>query len=218
MKGRDPMYNRIKPSPIKPLVLLLILLLIPTFSLAEQTARRDVFEFSDLFMSRLYDIITDIGLDFDELDIVSARVMNPTKTDGLVWICNSAGIVLFHEDDFSIEEVMTTFFDESASDDSNRLHMLKFVSLLSALEFDTNENRSRFQSSIMNKYEASVIQESFAIFSSSIQGRINDAIDKALEIKDDVLIYSGNYDYYVCCEKWNSSVPLIVYISARERN
>lgn len=153
---------------------------------ASSTKKRSLPEFCELYAHRMEELS-----DFEPSSSYFVYDLN----DETKFVSLSSGSAMVDPVSLDVNEVTAIVHDFNATDDENIKNVTKFMAAASALEWNMLEERANI---LMDP-----IEEGKNLY-------YNDFAPALLEImKDDsfydgneVLIYSGNYDYYVQYEKY----------------
>lgn len=189
----------------------------PVFASAdsEKTDRRGSFEFTELFVSRLAEFARVANADY-ELNI--SKDPNPyASDDGSIYYFNtSVGTLLIDSGDLSLYGVDLILRNEKLPEDENAMNVIKSVIAISALECNQSEDEGL---AIVSKYQGG--PESAMDIGLSISNEILNAVNSgALKDNSEVLVYSGNYDYYISRVTWerpSGTKDEFINLSARSR-
>ena len=207
----------------KRVVMTILSILVSTFSapvpvFATPTERQTLAEFCELYGYRAarYEYIEDVDYDIKPVDTITV----PFEINGLISVSTTAANVHIYPDDFTISDAVMTFHDSSSSDETNDRNIAMCTTGLSALEFNAVDDNIFSLNSRVNGGSASALDEAFRILNEELIPSLNgDVIRRVKDNKEEVLLYSGNYDYYFTCympDSANGDVELY-FLIARER-
>jgi len=176
---------------------LIISLLLPTVAFASSTDARGAFEFCELFCQRFTEYVKDDELDYDLY--IQKDFVSPIAPVGTIMIEVAAGLMCINEDDFTVHQLMMTLFDENASDEKNVENSVICVMAMSALEYDYTDNNIFAQKAKAFGGPASGVEAAIDVWNNDIIPIITTEKmrQQVIETKERVLIYSGNYHYYL---------------------
>lgn len=162
---------------------------------AAPTNLRVATEFCELAMSRA-DRLKYSGLDFDikpGTSMVFPSFDGKTKS-----ITTAVASIYVDPDDFTIHEANMILSRPGETEEEGNNNFAKCAIAISALEFNsTDDDLYSIAGDLLYESE-STTDESFKILNDSIiLSDGSNAFTKAMETGEDILIYSGNYDYYV---------------------
>ena len=189
---------------------------VPVF--AVPTERQTLAEFCELYGYRAaqYDYTEDVDYDIKPADTVTI----PFEINDLISVSTTAANVHIYPDDFTISDAVMTFHDSSSSDEINDRNIAMCITGLSALEFNAVDDNIFSLNSRINGGSASALDEAFRILNEELIPSLNgDVIRRAKDNKEEVLLYSGNYDYYFTYyvpDSANGDMELY-FLIARER-
>ena len=189
----------------KIITLALVLLLLPVVASAEKTTRRGLVEFVELYASRFAVFASENGLDFDTAPL---SPLPPWKSGDLLMFETSAGTAGVYPGGYDLHDLVMTFYSLSDDDADNELYATSCVMAISALEFDA---QYEIGPSLARK---SAVEDAATIF-DEIGNGLEDTLTQAMEETRRVLVYSGNYDYYI--EYVTMGNRDFVYLIAEER-
>lgn len=171
----------------KIITLALVLLMLPIAAAAEKTTRRGLVEFVELYASRFTAFANENGLEFD---VSLFSTIPPWKSGDLLMFETSAGIAGVYPSGYDLHDLVMTFYSLSAGDATNELYATSCMIAISALEYDA-------------VYEAgpsfarkSAVEDAATIF-EEICNRLEETLTQAIETESRVLVYTGNYNYYI---------------------
>lgn len=163
------------------------------YSGTETTEKRNVAEYCELFMYR--------AARYKYAGLASGIEPNiyysvfPSFNNSTVQVSVASGYVYVNTKDLTIEEAHLTLHDFTESDEENDTHLYVAAIGLSALEYGSMDD-AYFGTFSVNG-SSSTAEEGFRILTENFDKFVyGDGMDKAFD-GEDVLIYSGNYDYYV---------------------
>lgn len=195
-----------KGNPMKKIIaLVLVLLMLPAVASAEKTDRRGLVEFIELYASRFAVFAHENGLEFDAAPLSS---LPPWKSGDLLMFETSAGTAGVYPGGYDLHDLVMTFYSLSDDDADNELYATSCVIAISALEFDAQYEVGP------SPARKSAVEDAAAIFEEMGNG-LEEALTQSMEEGGRVLIYSGNYDYYV--EYVTMGNRDFVYLIAEER-
>jgi len=176
--------------------ILAVLLLLPTVAFASSTDSRGAFEFCELFSQRFTEYVKDDELDYDLY--IQKGFVSPFAPVGTIMIDVAAGLMYINEDDFTVHQLVMTLFDENASDEKNVENSLICVMAMSALEYDYTDNNIFAQKAKAFGGPASGAEAAIDVWNNNIIPTTTEKmLQQIIETKKRVLIYSGNYHYYL---------------------
>lgn len=188
----------------KIIAMVLALLMIPIAATAEKTARRGLVEFIELYTSRFTAYAKENDLEFDTSPL---SALPPWKSGDLLMFETSAGTASVYPSGYDLHDLVMTFYSLSDDDADNELHATSCVMAISALEYDA---QYEVGPSFVRK---SAVEDAVAIF-DEIGNGLEETLTRAMETESRVLVYTGNYDYYV--EYVTISNREFVYLIAEE--
>lgn len=195
-----------KGNSVKKIIaLVLLLLMLPAAASAEKTDRRGLVEFIELYASRFAVYAYENGLEFDTAPLSS---LPPWKRGDLLMFETSAGTAGVYPGGYDLHDLVITFYSLSDDDADNELYATSCVIAISALEFDA---QYEVGPSLARK---SAVEDAAAIFEEMGNG-LEEALTQSMDGGCRVLIYSGNYDYFV--EYVTMGNRDFVYLTAEER-
>ena len=164
---------------------------------AETTQRRNIIDFCESYSYRAgkYEG-TKEGSIFD-FHPLSGHFLD-SSISGELFVSTSCGTGVVYIDDFTIKEMTLTLADLRDSDIQNERHTAEFVLGFSALEFDDLGEHMLSLNAKVNGGEENATDESFRIFNDIIVPSLTEEIiSKVMNNDEEILVYSGNYDYYL---------------------
>lgn len=199
------------------LVLLFSVIAFPASASSDQpnkTKCRNVIEFIELAVNRM--TLCAESDDFDSKDCLNPFTGLITQYENEYSVLSSVGILSVSKDDNLINEAQILCISTSASQEMIMRSTYSFVTALSALEFDASED-----SLLDLKYKVGLsktqnaIDEAYRIFSEEISVIMQENLNTSTKKNTPILVYSGNYDYFLEFKDYNDSV--LVSITARKR-
>ena len=120
------------------------------------------------------------------------------ETDAFFSVSSTAGTLYVYKDSLEISEATFTLCDMIADDEINDRYSMSFISALSALEYDAiDESTMKWESKISGT-PRNAFEKAVEIYNSDIYDAVNDyGFADAKNNSDGVLVYSGNYDYFL---------------------
>lgn len=178
-----------------------------------ETVCRNIVEFLEIASNRLTLYTEDIGLD-------SRDYFNPltgiiTNYDTHYNIQTSFGsITVSNEDNTIASAIIMSFTTEGYKDISGKL--CRCIASISALEFDAfDDDRFPTQYSIGLSESKNAIEETCRIWDEEIYKNLTKSLNTSVSKDSAILLYSGNYDYYVTYYDYDESI--LVVITAEKR-
>jgi hypothetical protein len=184
------------------LTMLIVFLMLPTVVFAAPTEKLTVSTYCELYMQRLDKFQKDYNFD---LGITVYEAIDPYKVNGGIAIESASGSITVDPNDMSVKEVLFTVNELNGTNEDNVKYERSFIAALSALEFDSTDDATFEMNKIAGKTPSGSIEAAYTIFSETILPAFNsDNLTKA-NAGDEILIYSGNYDYRMLCH--TASMP-----------
>lgn len=199
------------------IVLLFSVIVLPASASSDQlnkTKCRNVVEFIELAVNRM--TLCTESEDFDSKDCLNPFTGLITQYENEYSVLSSVGILSVSKDDNLINEAQILCISTSASQEMIMCSTYSFVAALSSLEFDASED-----SLLDLKYKVGLsktqnaIDEAYRIFSEEISIIMQENLNTSTKKNTPILVYSGNYDYFLEFNDYNDSV--LVSITARKR-
>lgn len=176
--------------------ILAVLLLLPTVAFASSTDARGAFEFCELFTQRFTEYVKDDELDYDLY--IQKGFVSPFAPVGTIMIDVAAGLMCINEDDFTVHRLGMTLFDVNASDEKNVENTVICLMAMSALEYDYTDDNIFAQKAKAFGGPASGVEAAIEVWNNDIIPIVTEKMfQQVIETKKRVLIYSGNYHYYL---------------------
>ena len=120
-------------------------------------------------------------------------------SDNLITVSSDGGLLDIDLEDFTVVMLDTVLYDFQKTDDKNGALFARCVTAFSALEYDDIE-ASFFSLNAkvgIGSGANDAVEESFRIWDEKIVPAFERVITEAVQSGEEVLLYSGNYDYYV---------------------
>lgn len=187
------------------LILFVAVILLPCVACANVTDKRGLVEFVELYTQRMDEYQQVNGTTFDLMPGTST----PSFWTGELQIVESlAGSIGVYPGDFTVHDVLMTLSVSSDEESANQQSYISCAAAMSALEFDASQDKG------FRVIDSSAMKEAILNI-GNIYIDLGDILDKVKTTGSRVLVYSGNYDYYVDTLKKGSAD--IVYLIAEER-
>lgn len=178
------------------------------------SSRRNIIEFEELAMCRLCEHVAM----YDESNRINVSSFSGliSEADTEYGFNSSFGYISASKTDFSIQYIIMDTGSTGDSKDSASMSLYRCISALSALEYDdmagrTIEIKYQFgQSEFENAYDAAA-----DLWMYEIMPGMANALGKNPKKDTPILIYSGNYDYYVQFSDSRSGSAIYVLAQAR---
>ena len=187
--------------------------------MADATQRRSIVDFCELYSYRAskYEDTSD-GAMFDLRPMSGS--WSTVITPDMFYVTTSCGSGSVSADDLTICDMTMTLVDLCDTDTQNKRTNAVFVLGFSALEFDALDESMLSLNSMAKGGTSNATEESFRIFNDEIIPKLTDG--SFSEVKNngtEVLIYSGNYDYYLSYYPFSSDGVDHEYleVTAKER-
>jgi len=162
---------------------------------ADTTKRRGITEFCELVINRA-DRLEELGLDFG-IEPSNLFLMMPSFDEKTNSVSTAIGYVDVYPDDFTISGADLAIYNPDFSDEENDQYCAKCALAISALEYDYSYDEMYFiTGNRLNSINPLFV--GFDIIHDNAQRENGDSLlDEAAETGQKVLLYSGNYDYYI---------------------
>lgn len=148
----------------------------------------DLISFCELFVQRLIDINDQLDIDTKTIGFPSFVSQYP-QDDNMLVASSSAGTLTIRSDTLSIEQWFCTIIDSSDDHDSFMKRTSECAAAISALEYDAIEGGLMS----LRGYSPAMIA-----YTDIIYNIVRDRENLSKVFSDDkILIYDGNYDYYI---------------------
>ena len=188
---------------------LIFLLSLTSQSLAatSSTERREAFEFYGLYVKRFIDICKTLGFELDPLAGTTSNMIFPNKiADGnetFMMASTHAGFIVFSVTDHAIQEISATYYDKNVSDEKNDGYTVNILAVISALEYSAyDEYYSNMQNKLLGINNKSAADRVIDLYLDDLAPAAKKA--SLSYPKEDTLVYSGNYNYYISYNKRSS--------------
>lgn len=169
-------------------------------SLAERnvtTNRRPLTEFCELYMKRIMEFNANYGQNTGGLN---STVWSPLITEGYqttYFVGSKGGTLEVYKSDLTIKELYTTIMDLNADEQEGHNVVLEALISISALEMDDTEaDLIELYHEIDKNSPENVIMKYLDEYTNIIHPALSSNVKK-LESGEEILVYQGNYDYYV---------------------
>ena len=161
---------------------------------ATPTSNRNLMDFCESYMKRLVSVIKENNIDYD-LYTFGGSVLADFSDIAIVSV--TAGALDVKKKDMLISEGDFTFYVPSQDENKNVEHIMSFIASLSALEFDSMEDSIRSIESKIAEDSQSCFEDAKSIYDDDIcQALTSEAYARAKD-GEEVIVYSGNYDYFL---------------------
>ena len=182
----------------------LYFLVFPNSVLAES---RNAFEFCDLYTSRLIQLRDEYGVDvvpapnqsYFSYDNYLSDIQNQFAGENQFFARTPAGTILVSVPDFSIVSFETTFIN-MLTDEDDSTELFHALMAISALEYNGFDD---YEFDLLHKVDPSLAEDAidatFRIFNEQFCPYLEDekSIEDLMSSEKEILIYSGEYDYYL---------------------
>lgn len=180
----------------KLMAVVFVLMLIPEMALASATDVRGAFEFCELFGQRYFSLVTSENLDYD-LSVNPGYAL-PIESDDKIIVTITPGMMEINKLDYSVHSLEMKFLDMNATDEKNEQNITMCIVALSALEYDSYADDLFAIKAKAFDCSASAIEEALSIWNDWMSVHLTDQIMQYMvDSGERVLIYAGNYDYYM---------------------
>jgi len=183
-------------------LLLVVILLIPCGAHAEATKTHTFVEFLELYAKRITELQSMTGVDLG-VELGSSTI-DPFLSHGDLVFSSAAGLVTVNMDDYTINHIIMDFYYPAKED--NTSNIMNCLVAISALEYDY------VGESILSLSNTTPLEE---VMQTMVASNYFEAISNAMNSKDKVQLFSGNYDYSLAYSK-NEKYE-VVYLIAEER-
>lgn len=183
-------------------VMMLCALIIPSAAVAEV---RNAFEFCDLYSSRLMQLKDQYGINATHNQSIAmysniySEIANQYAGENQYYANVPAGSILVSVPDFFIDQFDTIFIDLLDESEEN-IDIYRALMAMSALEHNGFDDHmfSIFHQVTSDPVE-NAIDAIFNILNEDLSPYLEDEEfwDNLMASKEETLIYSGNYDYYL---------------------
>ena len=175
---------------------------------AKPTDRKVATEFCEVAMSRA-DRLKYSGLDYG-IDPAIPFVF-PDYSGKTISVSTSVGTIYVYPDDLTISEAYMILTKPEDTEEESSTRLIKCALAISALEFSLAED-DIYEITKGQYGSESPTEKAFAILNENAS---YSTFVEAEETGEDILIYSGNYDYYV--RSYNSERYQAIELYAKER-
>ena len=174
---------------------------------ASSTEKRNVFEFCDLFSSRLDCLKDEYSFDgtFDEKEFFDYEIFDGFNTFSGKDRCYAvlrAGNAYVNVPSFTIEQITFNLVDSYTDNDEALKNAIRLIASISALEYNAYEDYA-FKTcySINHKFARDASDSAINIYNENISPALSDPllVDKIKKSTsaNGLLVYSGRYNYYL---------------------
>ncbi|MBQ9252280.1 MAG: hypothetical protein IJ188_06570 [Clostridia bacterium] len=202
--------------------------ILPCSVFAEATRKIDTFEYLTVYGKRCMKYIIDQEL--DQKFLVGPSLVYPSFADGEIEVDTFAGHLTLGASDFMINEVSLPFYNAAFSEKSFEGAILQCIVAISALEYeDRSESIMEFQAKFDSSKPASALEAAGSVMEEMIDVMNDpDFLENNLEftiaesgsaLGKRMLIYSGNYDYYLApyAKVGEEEETVVIYLEAVAR-
>ncbi len=182
------------------------------------TEKRYLLEFEELAVKRLLEMerICEEGEQI-EYDIRFEPFAICREYLEFYSINTTFGLVNISKTDFSVISIIITLSTESEDNVESGINLMKCNAAMSALEYDESYNDD-----LKSKYKlglsaySDVIDEVEKVFAHLLASKLKQYMRESLNSNgDQVLIYSGNYDYYISAMQTDRGTQVFCIAQAR---
>lgn len=178
------------------------------------TKKRHLIEYTELTMKRFMEFEKKYGKDYDMR--VSTQFVPYREYLEEYEVDSTFGTVSFDKEDFSVTRVIMTMSVVSAEPLQNEEFMFECVAVMSALEYDETDNSVfELNRKISKNGPSSAFDKTVEIWVDEVMKNVDEIENSDVNIGDEMLVYSGNYDYYV--SSMNTDRGIIYYFTAKAR-
>ena len=163
-------------------------------SFADPTTERNLMDFCESYMKRLVSVIKDNDIDYD-LYTFGGDILSDFAEEYLVQV--TAGDLIVKKENLCISEGSFTLSISSASEEKNAEYAMSFIAAFSALEHESMADSHRSLEDRLVGETQSCYEESRSIFLEVISPALTPDVFERVRNGEEVLLYSGNYDYYL---------------------
>lgn len=177
---------------------------------ASSTEKRNVFEFCDLFSSRLERLKDEYSFDgtFSEHDFTSYgdpsifEQFNFFSEENQYYAKLRAGSAFIHVPDFTIDRITFDLADSNTDKEQLGKNIYRAIAFISALEYNDFDDYSfQLYHSVNYNLDRDSVDTSISIYTQFIGPNLSDSsiidrIEKSTSAYG-LLVYSGRYDYYL---------------------
>lgn len=185
---------------------------------AKATVRRGFAELCELYAYRAATYAKEIWKDYDLY--ISGPIGSPMSFDDCVHVSCSAGDAYVDNKDFMVNGLLMTFAASYATGDMKDQLSRSMIIAMSVLEYDSiKDDILSFEKSVFGGNN-NALKEMLEVYNTTIAPEITDDFLRQLAKGDDILLYSGNYDYYARfyeTKDKDSSDVKIIYLEAMAR-
>lgn len=183
------------------------------------TDRRNVFSYIELYTSRYIEDLQRTGS--NRSYIVTEPLLSPYREEDpnggepLIVTEAAPGTLYIHPEDYTLAKVLMTFMVINGPESTNETALASCVVAMSALEYDYNAGEILK----LGPNSATAVDITLSILSENVLEAYKKAgSDPSCFVNEPVLIYSGNYDYFLqAFAPADQSVSYVLYLIAQER-
>ena len=188
--------------------IMIVVILVFSFALAEPTNRTSVFEFYELQSQRIADVKAKYGMNLEA--VVSTPIV--TDKEDCYTVNGSFGLIYVDKSDLTIESLMTTILDIEAEQSKAYITLLRALITISSLEMGEYEADGL---EALHKIDSSLPADVLAKYISEFDNKIHPMMDsEKLKAGEEFLVYQDNYDYYASYKDYSGNGGK-VYLTAR---
>ena len=142
-----------------------------------------------------------------------------TMSDEIVRISCSAGIADIYMDDFTVSELSMCLSSYDVSSKTNNQMFDECILAVSALEVSADEDNVLPTMSRISGGPKNAVEKATTILNYEIMPNVTEESIRSAKANENVLLYSGNYDYYLQYSESDYGEKGTIYLSleARER-
>lgn len=180
---------------------------------ASATERRDLTEFCELYAERITKSQSDYNIP------VYSNVL-PLPVEDRLFVSVTAGSLEVCKDNLQIIGASFTLYDNNVDDEKNDENRMSFIAAFSALEYSYEDDLLlTTKSKTIGGHKNSMVEATY-LYNNELLPRINDGIKEISAGKENVLVYIGNYRYYLEYQQDASGGTIIdqYWINAEEVN
>lgn len=162
----------------------------------QATHRRGLIEFCELYMQRFTAYQKDNHEDYN-IHVLGIDNAPYILNDDYAMFNSTAGSIDVYLPDYTVSGITMTYSDLGADVDNNECNFISCIMAISALEYDYADDYSLYIRSKINGGVSNATDEVFRIWGENIAVPLLDKLDIARESGEKIMVYSGNYDYYI---------------------
>lgn len=184
----------------------------------KKTERRIFTELCELYIYRGFTYKSYLSTDF-EVRPKQQTIGTIEMSEDIIHIPCSAGSANIYKDDFTVSELSMTLSSYDVSSKTNDPMYDECILAISALEVSVDEDNTLPIMSRINGDPENAVEKAAIIFNYGIMPNVTEGSIRNAKDNGEVLLYSGNYDYYLQYfeSDYGKEGTIYLFLKAKER-